>query len=121
MEDALAERDARFSASERIARIGHWERRCNSNQVFWSRQVYEIYGLDPADYTPDFDDIYSRMHPEDREQVREAARSVADTGEHYEVEHRIILPDGEIRWVHVQCEVVLCLTSALMGQIEEFA
>lgn len=107
MENALAERDARFSASERIARIGHWERRCNSNQVFWSRQVYEIYGLDPADYTPDFDDIYSRMHPEDREQVREAARSVADTGEHYEVEHRIILPDGEIRWVHVQCEVVL--------------
>ncbi len=106
MEEVLAERDARFRASERIARIGHWERSYVTNQVYWSDQVYEIYGLDPATYVPDFDDIYGRMHPDDRERVRSAASKIWDGGNRYDVEHRIVLPDGEPRWVHVQSELI---------------
>jgi PAS domain S-box-containing protein len=107
MEQALAERDARFRASERIARIGHWERNYHTDEIYWSEQVYRIYGLDQHSYTPEFEDVYSRMHPEDRETVIAAAKDVWEKGGHYEVEHRIVLPDGEIRWVHVQTEMIL--------------
>jgi PAS domain S-box-containing protein len=107
MEQALAERDARFRASERIAKIGHWERNYRTDEIYWSEQVYRIYGLDRDSYTPEFEDVYSRMHPEDREDVIAAARGVWEKGGHYEVEHRIVHPDGEIRWVHVQTEMIL--------------
>lgn len=104
---SLQETEARFLASERIARIGHWERDFDTGVIHWSEQTYAVYGLDPATYTPVFEDICSRMHPDDRGKVRAAARRAHEQGGHYEVEHRIVFPDGVSRWVHVQSEVIL--------------
>lgn len=71
---SLQETEARYMASERIARIGNWERHLDSGVIHWSDQAYAVYGLDPATYTPTFEDIFGRMHPDDRESVRSAAR-----------------------------------------------
>ena len=105
--NSLQETEARFLASERIARIGHWERHFDSGAIHWSEQTYAIFGLDPATHSPTLEDAYNRIHPDDREQVRAAAWHAHERGGHYDVEHRVVLPDGESRWVHVQSEVIL--------------
>ncbi len=107
LEQALAERDARFRASERIAKIGHWERDFRTGEIYWSKQVFHTYGLDPDDDVPDMEDIYQRMHPDDRDNVRAVSQRVVEQGGRYEIEHRILLPDGAVRWVHVQAEMIL--------------
>ncbi|CUS48069.1 MAG: sensory protein with GGDEF and PAS domains [Idiomarinaceae bacterium HL-53] len=90
----------RLERAQRIARIGHWEAYMTTGELYWSDVIYEIFGFDKSEIIPSVELFTQCVHPDDIEAVRESERRAKITGLH-DVEHRIVRPDGEVRWVHV--------------------
>lgn len=83
----------------RHARIGFWEASMESDDLWWSPMVYDIFGVTPEHFTPSRTLFYQQIHPEDQALVRHS-EVLAEKGGEHNVMHRILLPDGSIRWVH---------------------
>lgn len=98
----LRQRAANFEKAERVAHVGYWERDLRTGRVTLSDETYRIFGLMPrADIiTPD--ELIERLHPEDRAIWRSAVREALRGGSRYNLDYRVIRPDGEIRFVHSQ-------------------
>ncbi|MGA8864635.1 MAG: PAS domain S-box protein [Gallionella sp.] len=105
-EMGLKKSEERLLQAQEVANMGFLEWNLKTNQIKCSDQVCRMYGLDPAvSYrTPDF--IGQLVHPDDLDYMREnldlAVRRVKD----YDIDQRIIRPDGSILWVHAQAELI---------------
>ena len=98
-EAALRGSESNLRDAQRIARLGGWSRDLHTGEVFWSEEMYQILGLDPEAVTPSFELYLSRLHPDDREKTtNERDRAIA-SGDGFAIESRVILPDGEQRFV----------------------
>lgn len=102
---ALRESETRLAEAQQIARIGNWEWNVRSNDLYWSDEVFAIFGLDRSTFDGSYDGYRSRIHPEDRERVEQAVMNALRTGRFYEIEHRVVLPDGGVRIVHQRARV----------------
>lgn len=91
-------------ASEQ-AKIGYWHASVKTGSLWWSPIIYQIFGLDGATITPNVALLKSAVHPEDIAKVEQSEQQARVTGIH-NVVHRIIRPDGEIRWVHQLAQMV---------------
>lgn len=89
----------RQEMASRHARIGFWEANVDSDALWWSPLVYDIFGVSPAHFSPSRTLFYQQVHPEDRALVRQS-EMLAEAGGEHNLMHRIVLPDGRIRWVH---------------------
>ena len=96
---ALAENRIRLEESQNLAKLGNWETDLSTGKIRWADEIYRIFGQDPATFTPSVKAFLRAVHPDDIELVRANERRAAETGI-YNVFHRIIRPDGEIRHVH---------------------
>ncbi|MFY0690414.1 MAG: PAS domain-containing protein [Paracoccaceae bacterium] len=89
-----------------ISRIGYWRIDLPEQTLHWSDKVFEIYGLDPASFTPDLDTALEAFHPDDRE----AARQVINTGLRdrtgWKLRCRLVHARGHIIWVDYVAEVI---------------
>lgn len=90
--------------AQRIGRLGHWQSDLNTGALVWSDIIYEIFGVDRHTFTPTLEHVHQMVHPEDRQAVIQSEERARETGVH-DVEHRIIRPDGSIRWVHELADV----------------
>ncbi len=98
--DSLATLSATFLAlAERAAKGGSWSWHVRTGEIHWSEGMYALFGLDPAKDLPGFEAWAKRLHPQDREaaeaRIAESVRTRSVLFNHY----RIILPDGQMRWV----------------------
>ncbi len=83
--------------SEQISHVGHWRIGLPANELFWSEEVYRIYGVSPESFTPELDSAIRLNHPDDRHTVRSSiARTLAERVD-YHWAGRLIRPSGEIR------------------------
>jgi PAS domain S-box-containing protein len=103
-EDALRRSEERFRLAASAAQLGTYSRNLQTGEDYWSPEFLAIYGLNPGDPLALRDAIPAAVHPDDREQVLTAARArLARTSDPtFSTEHRIIRPDGEIRWVLIR-------------------
>jgi PAS domain S-box-containing protein len=101
----LRESEARLEEAQRIAHVGHWERDLKTNHVGWSDETYRIFGLAPQGKTFDFARVQDLIHPEDREHMVWSSSAAERGGARYDVEYRVVRPDGEVRIVHSQGDV----------------
>lgn len=100
-EDAMVRNQRALSEAQRIARTGSWELDFGSNTMVWSDELCRIYGY-PAEPVPSDADLLSRFHPDDADALQELFRvSIAARGS-FDVEHRIVRPNGEVRWLRSQ-------------------
>ncbi|RYF70071.1 MAG: PAS domain S-box protein, partial [Comamonadaceae bacterium] len=90
----------RLRLAQEIARIGDWEWDIDSGRIRWSETMYSIYGLDPAVFEPNADNVFPLIHADDRDALRAFARTLEQTGERCEAEFRIVRPDGGVRVIH---------------------
>jgi len=95
----LQESNARLEEAQRVAHIGHYEWNLIENCVTWSEELYRIYGLPPQKGTIDAATVLEMIHPEDREYVFREAEETIRSGIHSKAEHRIVRPDGEVRFI----------------------
>lgn len=91
--------------AQRIARIGSWERDLKTNQLWWSDECYRLFDFAPGSVHPTYNLFLQQVHPEDRENVREAiADSLVDSSA-FGIDFRVLLPRGQIRHYHMQGRV----------------
>lgn len=90
--------------AQRIGHLGNWNWDIKTNAVTWSDEVYRIFGVDQETFRTNYDNFLSRIHPEERDKVHEAV-TLALENTPYNSRHRIVLPSGEIRYVHDRGEV----------------
>ncbi len=96
---ALGESRRRLEEAQSLAKLGYWSADLTTGDLQWSDEIYRIFGLDPARFKPSIEAFHQAVHPDDSELVHESERRAAKTGVH-DVVHRIIRPDGEVRYVH---------------------
>ncbi|RPJ72342.1 MAG: PAS domain S-box protein, partial [Alphaproteobacteria bacterium] len=102
---SLKESEKSLSEAQKIAHLGSWDWDLIIGEIWWSDELYRIFGLDPQELAPDYNGFLNYVHPDDRDYLDKAIKRALN-GEAYSIDHRIILPDGEERVVHVQAEVV---------------
>jgi diguanylate cyclase (GGDEF)-like protein/PAS domain S-box-containing protein len=105
-EEALRRSEASLAEAQRIARLGSWEWDLKTGEVWWSDETYRIYGFEPDEFSPDFDNVAELFHPGDRHLLRAILESASYSDEPIDFEHRILRADGEMRWIHRRGEVV---------------
>jgi len=96
-----------LNEAQRIARVGNWSFDVRSGQLTWSDEVFRIFGQKPGNFSPDFEGFLTMVHPDDRERIEAAVDKSLLTGNAYEIDHRIILPNDEVRYVHARGTVEL--------------
>jgi len=103
---ALQRERANLAEAQELAHIGSWEWSIAGNRVNWSDELFRIYGLEPTSGVT-YGSYLDHVHPEDRELVSGAvARALANPAP-FSFEHRVVRPDGTVRWVHGRGRVVV--------------
>jgi diguanylate cyclase (GGDEF)-like protein/PAS domain S-box-containing protein len=92
--------------AQRIASMGNWDWRITENRLFWSEQIYRLFGIDQSQFAASYEAFLERVHADDRPGVDDAVRRALETGLPYDITHRIVLPGGEIRVVRENAEVI---------------
>jgi diguanylate cyclase (GGDEF)-like protein/PAS domain S-box-containing protein len=93
--------------AQRIAAMGNWDWRIPDNRLFWSQEIYRIFGTAPGEFGASYEAFLDRVHEEDRALVDAAVRQALATGAGYDLTHRVVLPGGEVRVVRENAEVLL--------------
>ncbi len=101
---ALRENEAKLLESQRIANLGHWEWDITNDRAEWSEQVYRILGQSVDGCEASYAAFLQAVHAEDRAAFSHAISHAVEAGEPFLLEHRIVQPDGQERYVISQGE-----------------
>ncbi|AMV73606.1 response receiver sensor diguanylate cyclase/phosphodiesterase, PAS domain-containing [Desulfuromonas sp. DDH964] len=101
----LRRNQERLLLSQQIAGLGYWEWDLQSDQLTLSPEAQIVFGF-PAEEAVDYRSYLTRVHPEERQVVDLALKESLDGPQDFNLEHRILWPDGQVRHVHAQARVV---------------
>jgi PAS domain S-box-containing protein len=102
-EMALEESRARLEEAQHLARLGNWSADLASGRLTWSREVYALFKRDPEQYQPTLPRYFAEIvHPQDVAAVQQAQQHAIANGAPQPIDHRVLLPDGSVRWVHLE-------------------
>src|SRR5919108_2384781 len=124
LEIKVAERTAELRRSEaylaeaqRLTHTGSWAwNPVTGKELYWSEEMFRIFGLDPQEGVPTSEIFWERVHPEDHDKVYERIQKAVSQKVDYVVDHRIVLPDGTVKHIHTIGHPVLNAT----GEIVEY-
>ena len=103
---SLRESERKLEQAQRIAHVGYCEHDLETDRITWSDETYRIFGLPPREHSMDFAGVQALIHPEDREITVRAAVEGRASAARYDVEYRVVRPDGELRIVHGRGDVM---------------
>ncbi|MGB9939096.1 PAS domain S-box protein [Methanosarcina sp.] len=102
---SLKESEKGLAEAQKMAHLGNWDWNIITNELYWSDEIYRIFGLIPQEFGATYDAFLSYVHPDDRDYVDNAVVEALN-GKSYNIDHRIILANGEEHTVHEQGEVI---------------
>jgi len=104
-EAALRESGSLLEQAQAIAQVGSWVSDDEkSGSLAWSRETCRIFGMGESEFDGRVETFFSMVHPEDLAMVQHAARAAFSGESRYDVQHRIVLRNGTVRWVHQRAE-----------------
>ena len=106
LERCLKLSEAALNEAQSVARIGSWVLDHQSKALIWSDEVFNILEIDRETVGASKDAFLARLHPDDRAEVKNAYRKSLAYNRPYEIRHRLLLPDGTIKYVHQRSETV---------------
>lgn len=106
-EKALRKSESDMIKAQMIAHMGNWEWNQSDNAIRCSDEVYRIFGYIPRELTITFDRVFSRVHPDDREYLKSVIDQSFVEKKTNQAMFRIVLPDGTIRHIRSEAEVVV--------------
>jgi PAS domain S-box-containing protein len=98
----LAEREKAvvgLAEAQVLAHLGSWEWDIPRNRITWSDELSRLYGFEPPSTKVTYESFLERIHPADLELVLDAIKRARTTGSPFDLEHRVLLPDGGVRWL----------------------
>jgi PAS domain S-box-containing protein len=96
---------ARLAVAQRVAKMGSWETDLATMTVIWSEETHRIFETDPVTFHPTHRDFLELAHPEDRASIADAFARSLDQLATSELEHRVVVPDGRIKFVEERWQV----------------
>jgi len=106
-EEALRRSEAYLTQAQRFSRTGSFWWKVSSGELIWSDEAFRVMGYDRT-MRPSVELVFKRVHPEDIQLVEHMVSRAAREGINMDFEHRLLMPDGSIKHVHVVLEAV-CL------------
>jgi len=101
----LMESEKSLIEAQKLAHIGDWEWEIGTDEAYWSDELNRIFKRNPEELAPSYKEYLNYVHPDDRDYVDNAFKQ-AMSGKPYNINHRIILANGEERTVHIQSEII---------------
>jgi diguanylate cyclase (GGDEF)-like protein/PAS domain S-box-containing protein len=99
LELELEQKQITLERAQEIGELGYWTSQLGFDALYWSNKIYDILGLEPNSVIPSVEAFRDFVHPEDREFFDKSLAAAEATGT-YNIEHRIVRADGQLRWVH---------------------
>src|SRR6201987_3291307 len=88
-----------LAEAQRLSHSGTFGWKVSSGELVWSDETYRILGF-TRETNPTLDLVFDRIHPEDRDRMQEIRDRAAQNGMDLDIEHRILLPDGGVKYLH---------------------
>jgi PAS domain S-box-containing protein len=104
-QEALTRNQERNAQAQRAARIGTWDWDIVAGSLVWSDAIEPLFGLPEGGFKGTYEAFLDMVHPDDRERVRDAVTACIEAGVDYDIEHRVVWPDGNVHWVAVSGDV----------------
>ncbi len=104
--EKLKEKTEKLINAEKLAKLGYWEVGLQESYFYWSDEVYRIWGRKKEEFQVDMKTFEKTIHPEDLDEFRKVQEKAIKGIQELDNEHRIILPDGKIKWVHEKGKVI---------------
>lgn len=105
-QEALIRGEEALNTAQAIGHFGSWDWNVLTDELKWSDEIYRIFGQEPQAFPATYESFVETIHPDDRESISEAVRNSIENSEvKYDVHHRLLRPDGEVRFVREQGEV----------------
>ncbi len=92
-----------LNEAQRLGQLGSWELDLLSDELRWSDEIYRIFELDQALFSPSYEKFLSVIHPDDRGKLDQAHMQSVEDRRPYDIEYRLLLADGRIKWVREHC------------------
>jgi diguanylate cyclase (GGDEF)-like protein/PAS domain S-box-containing protein len=89
--------------AQMLANIGHWEFDLLSGGLYWSDEVYRIFGFKPQEFKATYEAFLERIHPDDRDMVNEEYTKSVENISSYQITHRILTKDMDLKYVEERC------------------
>ncbi len=99
----LTQHQENLNQAQRLSNIGHWELDLITNELYWSDEVYRIFGLTPQEFGATYEAFLQYVHPDDHKLVNDSySKSIEDISS-YEIRHRVVTKQGNIKFVEERC------------------
>ena len=105
-EQALRTSEVNLAHTQAIARLGSWDWDLTRDAHYWSDELFRLLGYLPRQLAPTLGAYLVAVHPDDRDRVERALRATVHEGAAYNLDHRVVLPDGAVRTLHGEAESV---------------
>jgi PAS domain S-box-containing protein len=105
--EALLLSESRLAKAQQLAHLAYWELNPASGEMVWSEELYRIFGVDQGSFVPSLEAGLRLTHPEDEARVRDGLELALAEKQPVSQVNRIVRPDGSIRYLHTQAEVIL--------------
>ena len=89
--------------AQQIAQLGSWTLHVPTGTLEWSAEIYRLFELDPSQFEPSYEAFLDAIHPDDRADVNRAYIQSLEDRSNYQIEHRLSIPDGRVKWVSERC------------------
>jgi PAS domain S-box-containing protein len=95
--------ELKLKEAQKLAKIGNWELDLINNKLTWSDEIYRIFGCEPQEFGATYDAFLDFIHPDDRDFVNNSYLNHIKSKEPYNLIHRILLANNEIKYVNERC------------------
>ena len=101
---ALRKSEARLREAQAMAHLGNWELDLVNDRLLWSDEIFRIFEIDQAQFSASYEAFLNAVHPDDRTLVNEAYAQSVQHRTPYAIVHRLLMPDGRIKYVQERGE-----------------
>ncbi len=105
-EKAYLRNEATFKRAQQMAKIGSWYLDIKKNRLQWSEEIYKIFEIGSENFGATYEAFLDAIHPDDVESVNRAYLTSLKAKRPYRIEHRLLMPDGRIKYVNEECETL---------------
>lgn len=105
-EEKLKQSRERYLLAQRAANIGSWDWDILTGALHWSEQIEPLFGFKRGQFGATYDAFLNCVHPDDRKFLTDSVNACLEKNIEYNIEHRIVWPDGSIHWVLEKGDVI---------------
>ncbi|MCY7274585.1 MAG: PAS domain S-box protein, partial [Phormidesmis sp. CAN_BIN44] len=115
IEEQLRRSEAYLLEAQRIAHVGSWEFDMATQKITWSAETFRMFGRDLAQQEPTYKELIQSIHCDDRAHHKAILRRTTEQVQPFELENRVLRPDGSMSYVLVKGQPVLDETGKLLS------